>query len=80
MLKRAEIDSAARESYSSSPPLEDCILPLVLPESILEREIGKKMCKSLEREREGEKDRDVEMGSERFALLITYTHNRVIYM
>lgn len=34
---KAEIDSA-RESYdSSSPPLDDCILPL-LPESITERE------------------------------------------
>ena len=31
-FKKAEIDSA-RESYSSSPPLEDCILPL-FPESM----------------------------------------------
>ena len=32
LLKKAEIDSA-REAYSSSPSLEDCILPL-FPESI----------------------------------------------
>lgn len=36
LFKKAEIDSA-RESYSSSPPLEDCILPL-LPESIFLQE------------------------------------------
>lgn len=44
-FKKVETDSA-RESYSSSPPLEDCILPL-FPESMAlpgrrEREIERK--------------------------------------
>lgn len=35
-FKKAEIESAAaaRESYSSLPPLDDCKLPLLLPESM----------------------------------------------
>lgn len=51
---KAEIDSA-RESYSSSPPLEDCILPL-LPESMRETESKKR--KDV-REREIDMQRDL---------------------
>lgn len=34
LFRKAEMDSP-RESYSSSPPLDDCMLPLLLPESIV---------------------------------------------
>lgn len=42
LLKKAETDSA-RESYSSSPPLEDCRLPVLLPESMREKDREQKM-------------------------------------
>lgn len=61
---KAEIDSA-RESYdSSSPPLDDCILPL-LPESIRERESRKW------KDVRGDKDMKQRMG---FYLLKLQTH------
>lgn len=45
VFKKAEIFDSARESYSSSPQLEDCILPL-LHESMREKEREQKMEKA----------------------------------
>lgn len=72
LFKKAEIDSA-RESYSSSPPLEDCILPL-LPESIFlqekERETKRERRKrKTEIWRERERERDVSIYAVRFCVL-----------
>ena len=75
LFKKAEIDSA-RESYSSSPPLEDCILPL-LPESIFLQE-KERETKRERRKRKTEiwRERDVSIYAVRFlrAYLLTYPH------
>lgn len=47
-------DESARESYSSSPPLDDCKLPL-FPESMCK--LSTRLCNSRERETENSRER-----------------------
>jgi hypothetical protein len=69
LFKKAEIDSARDESYSSSPPLEDCILPLLL-ESIFIQE------KERETKRERRKRKQRYVCSEIFADVTCNSHTQ----